>query len=569
MMKKYIYITTLIAIILSVGACKKADTIERNATGDITDIFANTEGTGPKRLFEPRFSNDTIYFDIPYYYPIETDYETDLRKIILRATLSADAIVSPALGKPMDLTNPVHITVTSGSGKQNTYVVVARRVGDVSISNVNMSYEDADGNTQEIEGIEIEDEFRFFILPGTDVSQSKIQYTINRHSSASIQNGAVIDLSNPVPLVVSAQGNISKTYKLVVTEPVKLDYGFGINRRLWTKPGADFGGFTGTNENCLAVSGDYLILTTSGTGGTSKYRVYNRFTGEYIQDMYMPFTATSGALSLTNQLISDNEGNLLAVNRAAYGQNFRIYKYSGPFDTNPQLLVNITNTNPALASMTTVDRGVGRRINVYGDVDNSAVIFVPIGQTLAFYKWVIVNGTLQSTNPEIVFMNGLSGTHIGYVAEVQPLSAEANTDYMIASQWDFAYVNGNTNTKITNIALASVSNINFRNALGIAHFNNAVYVPLMIYRNNSSLNRAHLSVFDITNPARMATPATDPSYSLLNVYNSEQFAPGAPATGGAGDIALGYSNNGDRMQIYMLLSGYGILAHEFTVYSAE
>ncbi|MNE56819.1 hypothetical protein D3C80_1517550 [compost metagenome] len=86
--------------------------------------------------------------------------------------------------------------------------------------------------------------------------------------------------------------------------------------------------------------------------------------------------------------------------------------------------------------------------------------------------------------------------------------------------------------------------------------------------NSSNLNKAHLSLFDITNPARIPTLFTDPSYALLNVYNSEAFS-GTQTTGGAGDIAIGYSNNGDRMQVYMLLSGHGVLAHEFTVYSAE
>ncbi|MEQ7800924.1 DUF5018 domain-containing protein [Pedobacter sp. ASV1-7] len=567
-MKKFIYISLLVLTTAIWGSCKKADPVIRNSTGDLTDIFANTEASGAKRMFEPRFSNDTIYFDIPYFYPVDTDYETDLRKIILRASLSADAVVSPQLGFPMDLTAPVKLTVTSGSGESKTYVVVAKRVGDVSISNVKMSYTDGDGALQELDAIAVDDELRFFILPGTDVSQSKINFSINQHSSASIANGAVVDLSNPFSLKVSAQGDVSKTYKLIAAEPTKLDYGFGIHRRLWTKLAADLGGFSAVNETCLAVSGDHLIITTLGTAGTSKYRVYNRFTGQFIQNMYMPFNAASGALSQTNQLVADDKGALLAINRAAYGTNFRIYKYKNAFDTNPELLVNFTNSNPALATLTTLDRGIGRRINVSGDLATDAVIFVPIGQTLAFYKWVVKNGTLQNAIPEIIFMTGLVGTHFGFVAEVQPLTADANTNYLMASQWDFAYLNGSTNANINSFSLANAASINFRNALSVAHFNNATYAALMKYMGSSNLNRAHLSLFDITNPARIPTPSTDPSYSLLNVYNSEAFI-GTQTTGGAGDVAIGYSNNGDRMQIYMLLSGHGVLAHEFTVYSAE
>jgi hypothetical protein len=568
MMKKFFYLTLLVFTSAIWGSCKKADPIVRNNIGDLSDIFANTEYGGAKRMFEPRFSNDTIYFDIPYFFPVDTDYETDLTKIILRASLSADATISPKLGVPMDLTTPIKLSVTSGSGETQTYVVVAKRVGDLSISDVKMSYTDGDGSLQVLDAISVDDELRFYILPGTDVSQSKINFKINSHSTASISDGDVVNLSTPFSLKVSAQGDVSKTYKLIAAEPTKLDYGFGIHRRLWNKLAADFGGFTGTNETSLAVSGDHLIITTIGTGGTSKYRVYNRFTGQFIQNMYMPFTATTGALSQTNQLVADDKGALLAVNRAAYGTNFRIYKYKDALDANPQLLVNVTNSNPALATLTTLDRGVGRRINVAGDLNNDAVIFVTIGQTLAFYKWVIKGGVIQSANPEIVFMTGLTGTHLGFVAEVQPITADANTNYLTASQWDFAYVNGATNANIYSFSLANASAINFRNALSVAKFNNATYVALMKYMNSSNLNRSHLSLFDITNPSRIPTLFSDPSYALLNVYNSEAFT-GTQATGGAGDVAVGYSNDGDRMQIYMLLSGHGVLAHEFTVYSAD
>src|SRR5690606_38786492 len=105
MKRNIIYIFLLSFLILC--SCDKDVVIERGTEGVLSDIFANIEGSGPARLFEPRYSNDTIYFDIPYYYPVDSDFETDLSKIIVRATISSDATVSVKFGEPMNLTKPL------------------------------------------------------------------------------------------------------------------------------------------------------------------------------------------------------------------------------------------------------------------------------------------------------------------------------------------------------------------------------------------------------------------------------------------------------------------------------
>lgn len=104
------------------------------------------------------------------------------------------------------------------------------------------------------------------------------------------------------------------------------------------------------------------------------------------------------------------------------------------------------------------------------------------------------------------------------------------------------------------------------NALAIGHFNNATYVFLGKYLSNYDLNRMALSMFDITDPQMLGTQSSSAQYSSFNVFNSETLI-STVATSGTGDIAVGYSHEGDRMQVYMLHTGYGIWAHEFTVYS--
>ena len=564
MKRNIIYIFLYVVSVLC--SCDKEVVLERGTEGVLSDIFANIEGSGPDRLFEPRYSNDTIYFDIPYYYPVNSDFETDLSKIIVRATISSDAKVSVKFGEPMDLTNPLDFSVISGTGIEKKYVIKAKKVGDTGISDAKILFEQ-DGDVQTVDGILINDELRFFVLSGLDMSHTTLHFTINKHATSSIESGSVLDLNVPRTLTISAPGNVKKEYKIVLMEPIKLTYGFGIHRQLWLKEGAEWD-FTADLESCIAVSGDYLIITTTGTAGNSRYRVFNRFTGEYVRDMYMPFTASSGALSQSNQLVADEKGKLLAVNRAAYGQNVRIYKYADVFDDHPQLLINTTNVSAELPS--TADRSTGRRLNITGDLDGDAIVTSPASVTKAFYRWEIKNGALVSQTPTVVTMSGMAGNHIGYYPEIQYIDPSVSSNYLLGQQNDFSYMNAATNNQINAVSLQSRSNTTFMNALAIGRFNNATYVFLARYFANYTLRRMGLSMFDITNPQMLGTQTSSSLYPSFNVFNSETLVSPLSTTGpGTGDIAVGYSDGGDRMQVYMLHTGYGIWAHEFTVYSAN
>lgn len=564
-MKKNIYWVLFALVMLACAACTKEDVVVRNEDSILRDIFANLEGAGPDRMFEPTITDNTIYFEIPYYYPVDSDYETDLSRIVLRATIPSDATITPQLGQPMDLSQPLTLTVTAGNGEITAYTVIAKRVGDVSMSGVKISYVDLDNVTQEIEGIRIDDDFRFFILPGTDVSNATLNYTINRHAQASIENGAQLDLSTPTPITVTAQGDAEKTYQLVVTEPVRLDEGFGINRQLWFKNASDLGGLNTVSENALAISGDNMIMATIASGGNSRYRMYNRFTGAYIQDLQMPYSDGSGAYSQSGQIVSDSKGNILAINRAAVGQTIRIYRYAhNNLTSTPGILIETVHNQ---AGSVAGDRGIGRRLNVYGDLDGDAVITATLAATFSFYRWTVTAGVLDNSVPELVVVgNPVSGSNFGWQPEVQPLSTDPSANYVVAYQHDFAYVDGNTDNRMYTIALSG--NRFFQNAMTTAEFNNTKYLALRRYPWN--LNNSQFELFDITNPARLSTSASDPSYSLFRVFTSPLITnTSGTDSGGTGDIAVGYSDNGDRMQIYLLQPGGGILAHEFTVYSAE
>ncbi len=167
--------------------------------------------------------------------------------------------------------------------------------------------------------------------------------------------------------------NLAKTYTLRALEPVKLAYGAGINRKLWTKAGADLG-FTANNEVCLAVSGDNLVIDQENHACEI----------QCIQPLYRGLhqrTCTTRSQQRTFQVINDTADHIMACSWAPKNSKFILYRYNDVNDAAPVKLVEWTNNNP---NAITGDGGVGRRVNVYGDLTKDAVIMAPaINQLLS------------------------------------------------------------------------------------------------------------------------------------------------------------------------------------------
>ncbi len=554
-MKRFLSFIIYIAIAGGMlSSCKKADPIMRSQASDLSDIYATIDGKGGDRLFDARYSpnKDTVYFDIPYYYPVDSDNEIDLKKIILRSTIPADAKLYPALGSVMDLSQPLKVEITAGSGAKSSFVIVAKKVGDVSLKSAKINFE-VSGVQQELEGIVKENEVLFYVVPGTDLSKSKVTLEINRHSTSSIVSGTEIDLSQVVPVTITGVDGSTKTYTLKAVEPVKLNYGVGINRKLWTKTGAELG-FTTNNQTGIAVSGDYLVLVSRAA---PNYKVYNRFTGAYVKDMTVPFSG------LTMEMMADTSGNLLGCNYAGNGSKFYVYKWTSPLDPNPVKLIEWTNQTPSTPSSPAWGMGIGRVINVYGDVNKDAVITTTGTSTNAFHKWTITNGQLVSNTPETVIYKGVGTGNLGVWSEVQPISTSVNGNYFIGYQSGVKLVDGSTNEDVS--AFTFGWPVVYTRPLAFGKFNNANYLAIVKYVNSYELNQVHMSLFDVTQTQKINLAPSDPTYSTFNVFNSDLFTGATNA--GTADIAIAFSPDKERMQVYMLLTNGGIMAHEFTKYA--
>lgn len=557
-MKKLSFIVVIALSVLMLNSCKKAEPIVRNESTELADIYGTLEGQGGSRLFEARISanKDTIYFDIPYYYPANSDNEVNLSKIILRSVVPSDAIVSPALGTVQDVSKPFKLTITSGSGATKSFIVVARKVGDVSITSANVEYI-AGASTQKIEAVVKDKEVLFYILPGTNVSTVKLNLNINKHSTSSIATGSTINLSQDVPLVITGKDGSQKTYTLKATEPIKLDYGVGINRRLWTKTASELG-FTSNMESALAVSGDYLITVVRTN--PAKYRVFNRNTGEYIKDMALPFS------TLAFQIANDLDGNIIGTTYAAKGGKFTVYKWAN-IDATPVKLFEWTNSNP---TGITGDGGVGRRLNIYGNLNGDAVITTTGGQSQIIYKWTLKNGVAVSQDPQVIKYESITGgaaSFMGYQADAQPVSTDPNGNYFINYQFEIALVNGVSNQSMFGFNNSTTVFGIFHFATDYIEFNNAKYLAIQKFVKSFSYNNAVLGLFDVTENSKISLAPSDPRYNTFNIYNSEEFLGANANTNGTGDVTIGLSADKQRMQVYMLLTNGGIIAHEFTKYA--
>jgi len=538
------------------AACHKADSFTPKDGIAISDIYGTFDGMGSARIFEARFSNDTIYFDVPYFYPVDSDNEMRLDKIILRATISQDAVITPALGTVMDLTNPVELTITPGLGTPKKYVVVARKVGDQTLYEANLHYRDGDGVDQTIQGVKQENgEFLFYALPGMVMQNPTITYTINRHSTASIAQGGSVDVSNPIKLrVISIDGSY-KEHTLRVAEPVKQEYGFGIHRRLWTKTAADLGIVNGA-ESGIAVLGDEFILARS-------MRIYNRWTGEYVKTLdpaNNPYTALSGTNNLVMQFTNDHAGNVLASNFGTMNNKLWLYRYSNSFDEAPTLMLDWTVTDVS-GYGGTAEKAAGRRINIYGDLKGDALIMATVSVTDVTYIWEVRGGVITDPTPKYVKYLPANGASMGYIFESQPLSIHADGQFIINSQNDLSLVDGSGN-RVAKMEFNS--GVLFKNATFVIEFNNARYMFLneFWWSYNSVI---YMGVYDITSLARISTPLNAPNYNEFQVYKSETLTGGTNGNS-TSDITVVTSHDGDRMQAYMLLTNGGIMAHEFTNY---
>ena len=552
-----------IFIILGLGiaftGCRQPEPIFPKEDNNLQDIWVGLPGVKDAR-FDPVYSTakDTAYIDVPYFYPVESDNETDITKLVLRANIPLDAVVTPALGVPMDLSKPVKLDIKGGTGAKRSVVVVAKKVGDVSVKGATINYL-LDGVETAMDAVVKDNNVIFYILPGTDVSKVKVTVTVNSHSTTSIAAGATLDLSADMPFTVKSIDGITKPYTLKVMPPVKKPYGIGITRKLFIKLGAASGGggiSTNYTETSMAVSGDHLVIVSNTN--PSKLRLFNRTTGNYVRDMPLPASSY-----YSFQMQNDSTGALLGATFAASGDKFQLYRWQSATDAAPEKILEWTNT--------IAWGGLGRRVRIYGDLNKDAVIYATASLTNDVYKWRIRDGKIvnAANTPDVnaapVISTYASGSgSFGYLADAVPTAVSFSGTYFLNYGSEVAMVNGGTNARMSAFNGDAAGNIFHAPSLYF-QFNGANYLALLKYT-SWSLNGGNIALFDVTDPAAVSMSPNNPAYGAFNVFNSEVINGAADNGNGTGDLCVSFSADRSSAYIYMVLTNVGIVGYELTTY---
>ncbi|MFC3196095.1 DUF5018 domain-containing protein [Parapedobacter deserti] len=539
------FLTLLVGMVMV--SCQKLEYRERNEANEISDVYATIEGRGRDRLFVGRVVEDTIFLDIDYFYPIDSDNEMDLSRMLLRVTVPSDATVTPSLDGFWDLTAERTLTVTSGSGAVNTYVVKARKVGNTEVSRALLTYDDETGQRQELQAIIQGDVINFSIVPGTVLSNTVFTYTINRHSSGSIEDGESIDLAGPVPFVVSSVGNVQRNYTIRTIEATKLPKGIrpGSAKILFEKRlKGDLGISVDNMTGGIAAIGDFVVLNTRDQNS-----VYiNAFTGERVGEIDLgPIRGSLRNFYSTG----DAGGNILVSNLTPNDGNvFNIWKLS-----------SVTAAPEPFIQWDAGGTSFGRKFSIQGSVDGDAIITAPVVgvESSSFARWSVVGGSLVSQTPEIVTISGYSWSNNN--ADVIHTSAtNLESDYYVIGYSDnrLARVSGTSNAVA---ATLDRLNANFiANAVDFTEFNNGKFVAYN-HVNSFTWGSADQVFLIDTEAGFSGDPSANTAPGLIWAPEKGRYGPaaasGAVNGNGTGDVAMRVSENGFYLYLYfMFTNGY-------------
>ncbi|MVZ64723.1 DUF5018 domain-containing protein [Sphingobacterium sp. DK4209] len=532
---------------LTFGSCQKPDYVAPNDKSDIADFYATLDGSGRSRLFESRISNDTVYVDIDYYYPIDSDNEVDLSKVLLKASIPVDSRIEPSLEGISDLSKPINVSVIAGDGSSKQYVIVASKKGNTDIFGATINFEDQAGVPQEVDAIVVGNVVNFSIVPGTQLVNPKLTYVLNKHSSGSITNGSSISLSTALPFTVSSAGNATRTYSLKAVDAIKLPKGIRQNSAkimFAKKLKADLGISVDNMTNSLAVVGKHLVLNTRGENS-----VYiNAFTGEKL-----------GAIEL-----GDKKGSLRNFNNTSDdGGNFFLNNLV-PNDGNVFKIWKATSVSSPLVPFIEWDaagKKLGRRVSIIGDVTKNALITAPFHEAndKTFARWQVTNGVLVSNTPTIVTVSDYAWSNNNIDIIYTNPSDPSNEYYAIGySDNRLAKLNGVTNSLAANLEKLDANFI--ANSVDFTNFNNGKYVAYNHINSFDWGSADQVYLIDTEggfsgNPSLATTPGL--------VWAAPKGAYGRAGTSqpananGTGDVIMAVSDNGFYMYLYfMFTNGY-------------
>ena len=506
--------------------------------------------------------NGRIEIVFPYFYPEESDNqvtEEDLASVKVTGVLANNVTVEPVLLK-MDLNTENHIVATDQIKATKEYVITGRIAKLTGCDITSFSLPDVN-----LEGIIAGENISLVTMENFE-NKMTANLTLSPHATISPDpRETAIDWNSEVKLTVTAHDGVTKKeYTVAKDIPSKLPSGIrpeSVTELFKKRLNADLGITGSDNTTGIAISGDYLIVNTRNQNA----KVINRMTGENVGEM-------SGMSSILGSLknyymTSDDNGNILVNNlvNAATGGTVQMWKFSGKDD--------ILTAQPVEYINWSAPAGYGRKVSIIGSLDNDAIITATCGTDLPtgnFAKWTVIDGVLQSQEPEIVTAGTTWGT---YQSDLMYTSTTAGSDYfMICNPADKLYKLSGIDNSVKAELNAVVSDNYLPNELDVYDFNNATFLAAQETNAVSGGDGDIVWLLDITNENDLSGSLMDgtvgyPSCPAVKWYSRNEYGSNALAKAesstvntnmnGVGEILLTSSEDGYYLQLYiMFCDGY-------------
>jgi hypothetical protein len=356
----------------------------------------------------------------------------------------------------------------------------------------------------------------------------------------------VMSLKYVVPLKLTVNGDIAvNTKKSSMILIPEITGGIRPNsaKTLWNKTFADMG-INGTNHNTasFAVSNKYLFVNTR----SEDLRYYDRFTGEYVGSIALPFKGSLTNFTVTN----DSNDNLLISNlrNAATGLALQtIYRIKGV--SAPEKYIELSHVYPN-----------GRKLSITGDLDHDAIITSTVENSSRVLYWLVKGGVLVSQSPQ-VYTADASRVSWVTLADAVAVGPDLENGLYIAaygtkSNLGFFNKVGESRAEYDLLG-GGLDPASFRTqALSYATFNGARYLAVGIQQLTAAMNTVLLDVTKVENLT------LDPMSQKLVAFRAPSMLTSSNSNATA-DVALKVSADLNTMILYGLGTNGSVFAIQF------
>lgn len=550
-MKRNIFISILSLALLCLGlnSCEspeeiqKIDTSSNSGIMQLTATFMNGTGEFTVDTTENKYpfsDGEVVKIIVPWYYPVDSDNETSINAMKIKASLPNNVFVSPSLDI-IDLTKENPFTITSPSGKKITIKITGERKksSEAMIKEFELTGVGLSGFIME------ENKFIGLVSGGIDLSNQKPKIKLSYHATIDPDTSLTQNFNNPVTYTVTAHDGTKQVYTVRTFSPKKVAYGLRKTsaRQLWFKGLSEMGIPAADHmTTSIAVSGNNLVINTR-----NQNNVYvDRFSGEPKGNMEL------GAIkgSLTNFFAtSDDAGNILICNLTPNaGANFVVHKFAGVTDTNPVKLIDWPTNGMA----------VGRKMSVRGNLNGDALITVTQMNSKIVHIWEVKGGVLQSAEPKESLTVAFEKNWTFLSDAVAESTLYPSKLFISGYPSSFGAVNKDGSVlALYNLEGAGYNGNFIAQSLDYATFNGANYLAQTIVALYGGANNCHL--YDVTNASNLASAPKDPNLLIFsspaNVVTNN--------TNSTGDVAIKVSDDGFKMIMYLVITNFGVAAYEF------